>query len=145
MTAPLRLAVALALCLVACHTGAVQSPERFEDSWGAAVGPGNGVVRAWPGADWHATRQEDWQVRGTTVECRNSKAGTSGRTLALLTRTIEAPVLEPIRLKLRLETLTGSPIASEALPCGNWKSIHSSPPPPVSSVIIALAGRYCPT
>lgn len=104
MTAPLRLAVALALCLVACHTGAVQSPERFEDSWGAAVGPGNGVVRAWPGADWHATRQEDWQVRGTTVECRNSKAGTSGRTLALLTRTIQAPVLEPIRLKLRLET-----------------------------------------
>lgn len=43
-------------------------------------------------------------MRGTTVECRNSKAGTSGRTLALLTRTIEGPVTEPIRLELRLGT-----------------------------------------
>jgi hypothetical protein len=76
----------------------------FEDSWSATAGPDNGVVRAWPGADWHATRQEDWQVRGTTVECRNSKAGTSGRTLALLTRTIEGPISAPIQLDLRLES-----------------------------------------
>ncbi len=72
----------------------------FEDSWNGASDP---VERAWPGADWHATRQEDWRMRDGGVECVNAKTGASGRTLALLTRTIQAPIRKDVHLSFEVQ------------------------------------------
>ncbi|MCA9002679.1 MAG: hypothetical protein KDB61_12200, partial [Planctomycetes bacterium] len=61
------------------------------------------MERAWPGADWHATRQQDWRVKGGRVECLDGQKATSGRTLALLSRTIEAPVGEFVGVRVRVD------------------------------------------
>ena len=65
--------------------------------------------RPWVGADWHASRQQDWRLRPGRVECLDARAGTAGRTLALLTQTIEGPLTAGIRVTLELEP--GEPLA----------------------------------
>ncbi|MFT5057852.1 MAG: hypothetical protein ACI89E_000617 [Planctomycetota bacterium] len=102
------LGMVLGLGLVACRVGnqvPVPCAPAFSDSWGMDPGSAGSVERAWPGADWHATRQEDWRVRNSGIECVNSVAGTAGRTLALLTHTIAGPILEPVKLSVRAASL----------------------------------------
>ncbi len=72
----------------------------FADSWRGGASP---VERAWPGADWHASRQEDWMARDAGVQCVNAKSSTSGRTLALLTRTIETPIRKDVHLSFEVQ------------------------------------------
>lgn len=112
----LQLPLALAACLAACST-APKNEAPFQDAWGNLSSQQDLPLRAWPGADWHATRQEDWQVRGAGVECVNSKANTSGRTLALLTQTVQGALTEPVDLKLHVSALVDSGSIS-----GTWKT-----------------------
>ena len=64
--------------------------------------------RPWPGADWHASRMQDWRVRSGRVECLDARPATAGRTLALLTRTLEGPVTRPVRLVTTIEPVEPS-------------------------------------
>ncbi len=99
------LSLALLFLAFACTTTRPHHAATFTDTWATNPASTGDVVRAWPGSDWHATRQEDWQVRGAVVECVNSKTGTAGRTLALLTQTIEGPISAPISLSLTTSAL----------------------------------------
>ncbi|MDF1801117.1 MAG: alkaline phosphatase D family protein [Planctomycetota bacterium] len=82
--------------------GPLAEPGFYFTSWDSGLVE-QADERPWVGADWHATRQQDWRLRPGRVECLDARAGTAGRTLALLTHTIEGPLASGVRVTLELE------------------------------------------
>jgi len=109
---PRWLALACALFGSCAAVHGPDQPGPFADTWGEELLASGLAERPWPGADWHATRQEDWRITQDGAQCVNAKEGTAGRTLALLTQTVDGPIERPVHVSF--EVRTSEPASEES-------------------------------
>jgi hypothetical protein len=97
------------LLLSACQSVELApAPKPFADAWASSPD------RPWPGMDWYANRVQDWRVRDGRAECIYGGDRQAGRTLHLLTRTVDESGRDPVLIEVRLALLGDGPLAPKA-------------------------------